>query len=166
MLWTCRAFLLPIWLIQKRGNFKAKKFFGWVESFLYYLGSSLTRFSMIKYEINKNAPKRKKLTNSGYKYRLPRRVSFDVIQNAIPWKNGVEKWHPRTLKLVSRLLLKCRGMLLAFSSSFCGLTEHGTLWRPMVPSDAAYTHPSVSQNHGTDTCTTKSAKKEGKWECI
>ena len=102
------------------------------------------------------------MTNSGYKYRLPRRVSFDVIQNAIPWKNGVEKWHPRTLKLVSRLLLKCRGMLLAFSSSFCGLTEHGTLWRPMVPSDAAYTHPSVSQNHGTDTCTTKSAKKRRK----
>ena len=36
-----RAFFLTMWLTKKRDNFKTRKFFDWVESFLYCVSSNL-----------------------------------------------------------------------------------------------------------------------------
>ena len=38
--WNCRAFSSPTWCEKKRGNFKTRIIFVWLESFLYCLCSS------------------------------------------------------------------------------------------------------------------------------
>ena len=45
--WNYRAFLSPIWLVVKLGNFKTRQFFGLVELFLYCLRSRLKVFSVL-----------------------------------------------------------------------------------------------------------------------